>query len=105
MKHVFIVAIIGGLAFIASATIQGQRSKTFTCDTDNGGLTLPAGFFAGGIADKLGNARKPVVAPDGGNFVSVRSGPGGPGQPPHAPLIPGLRGTNSDGEKPRQGKV
>src|SRR2546422_3221802 len=72
MKDRFIVALIAGLAFIASATIQGQRPKPFACDTDNGGLTLPAGFFAGGISAKLGTPRKLLVAPNGGHFVFVR---------------------------------
>jgi len=98
VKNAFIVALIAGVAFIASATMQGQRSKAFTCDTDNGGLTLPAGFCAGVIADNLGTARNLVVAPNGDIFVSVRSGPTVQGQPPPAGFILGLRDTNGDGK-------
>src|SRR6266498_373283 len=97
MKNVFIVAPIAGLAFAASSTIQGQRAKPFTCDTDNGGLTLPAGFCAGVIADNLGAARNLVVAPNGDIFVSVRSGPAVQGQPPEPGFIIGLRDTTGDG--------
>src|SRR6267378_2865624 len=97
MKNVFIVAIIGGFAFVASTTIQGQRPKAFTCDTDNGGLTLPAGFCAGVIADNLGTARNLVVAQNGDIFVSVRSGPAVQGQPPQPGFILGLRDTTGDG--------
>ncbi len=98
MKEVFIVALIASLAFIASATIQGQRPKPFACDTDNGGLTLPAGFCAGVIADNLGTARNLVVAPNGDIFVSVRSGPRVQGQPPQPGFILGLRDTDGDGK-------
>src|SRR3989442_13483113 len=102
MKHVFIVAIIGGLAFIASATIQGQRSKTFTCDTDNGGLTLPAGFFAGGRPAKLGKPPKPLGPAQRGSFLFRRRGAGGPGPPSPPPLIPSLGGTHGGPQDSRR---
>src|SRR6267378_6351155 len=98
LKDSLIVALIAGLAFIAAATIQGQRPKPFACDPDNGGLTLPAGFCAGVIADGLGSARNLVVAPNGDIFVSVRSGPRVQGQPPQPGFILGLRDTNGDGK-------
>src|SRR4051812_15554566 len=98
MKHAFIVAPIAGLAFIGFATIQGQRPKTFTCDADNGGLTLPAGFCAGVIADNLGGARNLVVAPNGDLFVAFRTGLLVDGQPPPPGYIMGLRDTDGDGK-------
>ncbi|HEY3044056.1 MAG TPA: hypothetical protein VGJ39_08520, partial [Vicinamibacterales bacterium] len=97
MKTFSIGVVLAGGAFIASAAIQGQRPNAFTCDTDNGGLTLPAGFCAGVIADNLGTARNLVVAPNGDIFVSVRSGPSVAGQPPQPGFILGLRDTSGDG--------
>src|SRR6266498_4451551 len=97
MKKVLIVAPIAGLAFAAASTLQGQRPQPFACDPDNGGLTLPAGFCAGVIADNLGTARNLVVAPNGDIFVSVRSGPTVQGQPPEPGFILGLRDTDGDG--------
>src|SRR5882762_3254643 len=104
MKEVFIVALIAGLAFIASATIQGQRPKPFACDTNNGGLTLPAGFCAGVIADNLGTARNLVIAPNGDIFMSFRQGLIVQGQPPPPGYLMGLRDTNGDGKMDVQEK-
>src|SRR5712691_6051490 len=98
VKDSCILALIAGLSFIASATIQGQRPKPFACDTDNGGLALPAGFCAGVVADNLGTARNLVVAPNGDIFVSVRSGPTVQGQPPQPGFIVGLRDMDGDGK-------
>src|SRR5438552_12787728 len=97
VNDVFGVALSAGLAFAFSSTMQGQRPRPFTCDTDNGGLTLPAGFCAGVIADNLGTARNLVVAPNGDIFVSVRNGPTVQGQPPQPGFIIGLRDTDGDG--------
>ena len=88
-------SIVGCVA--GAATMHGQK-KGFACDKDNGGLTLPAGFCAGVIADNLGTARNLVVAPNGDIFVSVRSGPSVQGQPPQPGFILGLRDTNGDGK-------
>src|SRR6185436_11175302 len=104
VKGVVIVAVVAGLALAASATIQGQRPKPFACDADNGGLTLPAGFCAGVIADNLGTARNLVVAPNGDLFVSLRNGPRVQGQPPSPGFILGLRDTNGDGKMDMQEK-
>src|SRR5215510_1602873 len=92
MKNVLIGALIAVGAFFTS-TIQGQKA-TFTCDPDNGGLKLPAGFCAGVIADNLGVARNLVVASNGDIFMSVRSGPPVQGQPPPPGYLLGLRDTN-----------
>src|SRR5437867_12446777 len=62
MKNVFIGALIAGAGCIASATIQGQKPRGFTCDPGNGGLALPAGFCSGVIAANFGTARNLVVA-------------------------------------------
>src|SRR5213593_384485 len=97
MKHMSIGASILGCITGGAATTQGQP-KGFACDKDNGGLTLPAGFCAGVIADNLGTARNLVDAPNGDIFVSVRSGPSVQGQPPQPGFILGLRDTDGDGK-------
>src|SRR5262245_51534425 len=97
MRHVFIAALIGSCAVVGSAAIQGQSAKGFTCAADNGGLTLPAGFCSGVVADGLGAARNLVVAPNGDLFVTLRNGPRVEGQPPSNGYIVGLRDTNGDG--------
>jgi glucose/arabinose dehydrogenase len=97
MNNVFIGALAAGVACIASSTMLGQERRGFTCDPDNGGLTVPAGFCAGVVADNLGTARNLVVAPNGDLFVSVRSGPAVEGQPPQPGFILGLRDTSGDG--------
>ena len=50
MKNVVTAAAIAAALCAVSATMHGQK-KGFTCDPDNGGLKLPAGFCAGVIAD------------------------------------------------------
>src|SRR5262249_37725842 len=104
MKHAFVGALLAGAVCVASATMQGQKAKPFTCDTDNGGLTLPAGFCAGVIADNLGAARNLVVAPNGDIFVSLRNGPVAQGQPPQPGYLLGLRDTDGDGRIDTQEK-
>jgi hypothetical protein len=61
-----------------------------TCDPDNGGITLPAGFCALVAANDLGAARHPVVAPNGGVFVAL-NGNGEMGG------VVALRDTHGDG--------
>ena len=51
-----------------------------SCDPDNGGITLPAGFCALVVADGLGEARHLAVAPNGDVYVALMRGPGGRGQ-------------------------
>ena len=81
LKYAFLCVLMLGCLAGGAATTHGQP-KGFACDKDNGGMTLPAGFCAGVIADNLGTARNLVVAPNGDIFVSVRSGPSVQGQPP-----------------------
>src|SRR5256885_2400209 len=104
VKDVVNAALVAGLAVAAVSTIHGQRPKPFTCDTDNGGLKLPAGFCAGVIADNLGAARNLVVAANGDIFVSLRNGPSVQGQPPQPGYILGLRDTDGDGKIDMQEK-
>jgi glucose/arabinose dehydrogenase len=71
---------------------QGNAARGPACDSDNGGLTLPAGFCAQVVAGNLGIGRQMVVAANGDLFVSLRNvdakTPGG---------VVALRDTNGDG--------
>src|SRR5690348_17412575 len=42
-----------------------------TCDADNGGITLPAGFCATVFADNLGAARHIAVRTNGDVYVAI----------------------------------
>src|SRR2546426_655852 len=59
------------------------------CDSDNGGITLPAGFCAVVVADQVGAPRHLAVAPNGDVFVALQSRPGG---------VLALRDTTGDGK-------
>ena len=59
--------------------------------SDNGGITLPAGFCALVAADGLGAARHIVVAPNGDVYVALQSGRTSPGG------VVALRYTKGDG--------
>jgi glucose/arabinose dehydrogenase len=69
-----------------------------SCDKDNGGVTLTAGFCATIFADSIGHARHVVVAPNGDVYVNTWSGQyfGGDKGPPGGYLVM-LRDTTRDG--------
>ncbi len=79
------------LGLFAAAAFAGCLNAAPTCDPDNGGITLPAGFCALVVADNLGTARHLAVAPNGDVFVSLQ-GDGEKGG------VVALRDTNSDGK-------
>lgn len=81
------VASLFGAA-VLTFTIQGAALPS--CDPDNGGIKLPAGFCALVVADNLGTARHLVVAPNGDVFVALQ-GRGDKGG------VVALRDTNGDG--------
>ena len=87
---------VTGTAFLAVCaglmlSAQNRASALPSCDPDNGGLKLPAGFCALAVADNLGIGRHMVVAPNGDLFISLRDQMQAPG------AIVGLRDTNGDG--------
>jgi len=61
------------------------------CDSNNGGLTLPAGFCAQVVADNLGPARNAVTAANGDLYVTLQEGPNQKGG------VVALRDTDNDG--------
>lgn len=62
-----------------------------SCDADNGGLTLAAGFCALVAHDGVGPARHIAVAPNGDVYVAMRGGQNAAGG------VTALRDTNGDG--------
>ena len=56
------------------ATLSSLAAAAPACDSDNGGITLPAGFCALVVADGLGAARHAVVAPNGDVYVALQGG-------------------------------
>src|SRR5579872_7483716 len=66
LKHytAIAIAIFGSLSLCLTAAPS--------CDSGNGGITLPAGFCAEVVADGLGAARHLVVAPNGDVYVALQ---------------------------------
>jgi hypothetical protein len=71
-RHAMI--FVAGLALMAAARSDAQAIHQATsCTGDFGGITLAPGFCATVFADKLGNARHIVAAPNGVLYVNTRS--------------------------------
>ena len=79
---------------LTAAPLAAQRTE---CASDNGGITLPAGFCASVFADSLPVPRHLRVMPNGDVYVSLagRGGRGGTGTPGGVIL---LRDANRDGK-------
>lgn len=72
---------------LASLLLATLAHGALTPDTDNGGITLPPGFRAVVVADKLKPLRNLTVAPNGDLYVKTREAG-----------IYGLRDTDGDGK-------
>src|SRR5688572_5117154 len=86
--------ILSGVSVViltASVALFAQTARPVSCDPGNGGLTLPAGFCAVVVAEKVGSARHLVVSASGDIYVALRNQPDAPGG------IVALRDTNGDG--------
>ena len=85
-KRTIASLVFGGVA--AGLLIwAAPAAAPVACDSDNGGITLPAGFCAVVVADNLGAARHMAVAPNGDLYVALeRAG------------ALALRDTNGDGK-------
>ena len=84
-----------------SADSTGADSSTASsaaCATDNGGITLPAGFCATVFADGLGHPRHIVVNSNGDVYVNTWSGRYYTTPAPAGGFLVALRDTNSDGK-------
>ncbi len=113
MKRIFLAFVATCVGAAGSVMLSGQgpaapkpaatptaKAGLPSCDANNGGLTLPAGFCAlvvheGGI----GEGRHIVVNDNGDIYVILRRGPRpSPTEPFSAGGIVGLRDTNGDGK-------
>jgi len=79
------------MGWLAAGALAGSLAAAPSCDPDNGGITLSAGFCALVVADNLGEARHLVVAPNGDVFVALQ-GNGEMGG------VAALRDTHGDGK-------
>ena len=80
------------VAVMIPACVGAQRgAAAASCDPENAGLTLPAGFCASVFADSIPGARHMWIAPNGDVFVAAQ-GRGGSGG------IWALRDANGDGK-------
>src|SRR5438128_3632659 len=92
------VGWIGGLAvgaavlLLTAGTPDRPTAAVPSCDSDNGGITLPDGFCAVVVADQVGRARHLAVTPSGDIFVALDDGRGAKGG------VLALRDTSGDGK-------
>src|SRR5207302_11513991 len=89
-RHAAVLAV-GVAAGVLGATAPPVRALP-ACDSDNGGITLPAGFCAVVVADQVGAPRHLAVASNGDLFVALAGRRGGAGG------IVALRDTSGDGK-------
>ncbi len=83
---------IAALSLAAALLSAYPANRLPVCDSDNAGLTLPAGFCAVVVADQVGAPRHLAVAPNGDLFVALETRRGGP------PGVLALRDTTGDGK-------
>lgn len=86
----YLISLILICAGLSSFCIRNQTSQ-LTTPTDNAGLTLPDGFSALMVADKLGSGRHIAVKSNGDIYLALRSLNNSKG-------IVALRDTNGDGK-------
>lgn len=90
MKRSVVAPVLAAL--LLPACVGAQRGvNSVKCDSENVGLTLPAGFCASVFADSVAGARHMWVAPNGDVFVAAQ-GRGGAGG------VWALRDSNHDGK-------
>src|SRR5690349_14825053 len=82
----------------SSTTGATATAGAAACASDNGGITLPAGFCAVVFADTLGHARDIVVGSNGDVYVNTWSGPYYQGPTHPGGFLVALRDTNNDGK-------
>jgi glucose/arabinose dehydrogenase len=71
-RIVIAIATLLAACSTSMGRVQEQASRP-TCDSDNGGITLPEGFCAVVVADSLGPVRHIAVAPNGDVFAAIRN--------------------------------
>src|SRR5579871_6054759 len=91
VKRSVFALVTAGYILAAASWRLAAADRRPACDSDNGGITLPAGFCALVAADNIGPARHIVVAPNGDVYVALLS------DDHHAGGIVALRDTKGDG--------
>jgi glucose/arabinose dehydrogenase/mono/diheme cytochrome c family protein len=92
-----ILSVIFCASFPSSQAQQNTISEQ-TCDSGNGGITLPSGFCATVFADNIGHARHLTVAPNGVVYVNTWSGRYyGNDKPPAGGFLVALKDTTGKG--------
>src|SRR2546427_4135005 len=86
------LAVGGGWLLLPAVTRARPPAAVPSCDSDNGGITLPDGFCAVVVADQVGRARHLAVTPSGDIFVALDDGRGAKGG------VLALRDTSGDGK-------
>jgi glucose/arabinose dehydrogenase len=82
----------------STSTATTSTASTAACASDNGGITLPAGFCAVVFADTIGHARDITVGSNGDVYVNTWSGPYYQGPTHPGGFLVALRDTNNDGK-------
>src|SRR2546426_46202 len=82
----------GGVLLLIAGPPDRPPAAVPSCDSDNGGITLPDGFCAVVVADQVGRARHLAVTPSGDIFVALDDGRGAKGG------VLALRDTSGDGK-------
>src|SRR2546427_5631120 len=59
------LAVGGAVLLLTAGTPDRPTAAVPSCDSDNGGITLPDGFCAVVVADQVGRARHLAVTPSG----------------------------------------
>src|SRR2546430_9160953 len=93
MNRSKLVVVGAAWLFLSASPTVRPSAVSPTCDPDNGGITLPAGFCAVVVADQVGAPRHLAVAPNGDLFVAMAGRPGGAARGVLAP-----RGTSRGGK-------
>src|SRR5438309_273477 len=86
------LAVGGAVLLLTAGTPDRPTAAVPSCDSDNGGITLPDGFCAVVVADQVGRARHLAVTPSGDIFVALDDGRGAKGG------VLALRDTSGDGK-------
>jgi glucose/arabinose dehydrogenase len=72
-----IPAALAALSPLAALLLAHPSASAPACASDNGGLTLPAGFCATVVASQVGPVRQIAVAPNGDLYAAVSDGDAG----------------------------
>jgi glucose/arabinose dehydrogenase len=87
-----------GAATDTAAAASSNAAAATACASDNGGITLPAGFCASVFADTLGHPRHIAVNTNGDVYINTWSGAYYTGPTHPGGFLVAMRDTNRDGK-------